>query len=261
MLSLIRAQMYRIAKSRSIWVICLVVILFVLAAPFLVWLFQVWPAFAATGIVDLPDEPLPLLQLWGVSIANGSAFPMMIGILLVQVFVQDFKSGYIKNLIQARGGRASYVFSAAACSVIVSCAVTVSAAALVTLAFAVQGYPFAMPTGIEALEWIAQISLCSLAYASIAVLAFFITKSETVGIVMAVLVGGGAIESVLRLVLANIPGAPAVVRDCLDSYLAVDFAQLGQGVICDPLTYIQAVATLAGAVVLWLLVMRRKNLA
>ena len=160
MLSLIRAQMYRIAKSRSIWVICLVVILFVLAAPFLVWLFQVWPAFAATGIVDLPDEPLPLLQLWGVSIANGSAFPMMIGILLVQVFVQDFKSGYIKNLIQARGGRASYVFSAAACSVIVSCAVTVSAAALVTLAFAVQGYPFAMPTGIEALEWIAQISLC-----------------------------------------------------------------------------------------------------
>lgn len=261
MLNVVRAQMYRIAKSRSIWAVCLIIALFVLATPFALWLYQVWPAFAATGIVELPDEPLPLLRLWGVSVASGSAFPMMIGVLLTLVFAEDFKSGYVKNLVQAHGGRTSYALSTAACSVIVSCAVTVGAAALVALAFAAQGYAFAMPAGAEALEWVAQVALCSVAYAGVAVLVVLVTGSEAAGTVTAVIVGSGMVETVLRLVLANIPGAPAAVRDCLDAYLAVDFAQLGQGIVCDPLTYVQAIATLAAAVALWLLVMRRKSLA
>lgn len=33
MLSMVRAQMYRIAKSRSIWAVCLIIALFVLATP------------------------------------------------------------------------------------------------------------------------------------------------------------------------------------------------------------------------------------
>lgn len=261
MLNMIRAQMYRIAKSRSIWAVCLIIALFVLATPFALWLYQVWPAFAAAGIVELPDDPLPLLRIWGVSVVGGSAFPMMVGVLLALVFSEDFKSGYVKNLVQARGGRVSYALSAAACSVIVSCAVTVGAAALVALALAAQGYPFAMPTGTEALGWMAQVALCSVAYAGVAVLVVLVTGSEAAGVVAAVVVGGGMVETALRLVLANIPGAPAAVRDCLDSYLAVDIAQLGQGIVCDPLTYAQAVATLAAAVVLWLLVIRRKSLA
>lgn len=261
MFSMIRAQMYRIAKSRSIWAMCLVIVLFVLASPVLVWLYRTWSAFAETGLVQLPNETLPLLRLWGVSIVGGSAFPMMIGVLLVQAFVQDFKSGYVKNLVQARGGRVSYVLSTVACSVLISCAITIGAAALVALAFAAQGFPFAMPAGAEALGWIAQVSLCSVAYAGIAMLALFITKSETVGIVMAILTGGGAIESALGIVLANIPGAPAAIRDCLDAYLAAGFAQLGQGIICGPLIYAQATVTLAAVTFLCLLTVRRKNLA
>ena len=66
MLSMIRAQLFRIAKSRFIIFFALIVVLFAFATPFALWLHNVWPAFAATGFVEIPDEPLPALQLYGV---------------------------------------------------------------------------------------------------------------------------------------------------------------------------------------------------
>lgn len=261
MLSMMRAQLYCILKSRSVWALCLIIALFVLATPFALWLYQVWPAFAATGIVELSDEPLPLLQLWGVSIISGSVFAMMICCSLVLIFVEDFNSGYIRNLIQARGGRVSYALSAAVCSVIVAVVVTAAAMLLTVLAYTAQGYPFVMPSMTDALQWMAQVALCSVAYASISVLVAMLTESEAAGVVVALALASGIVENILRLILANIPGVPSFIRDCLDAYLAVDLGQLGQGMICNPMTYVQALVTFAAVVILWLIVMRRKSLA
>lgn len=262
MLSMMRAQLYRVAKSRSVWALCLIIGLFVLATPFALWLYQVWPAFAATGIVEVPDEPLPLLQLWGVSIASGSVFAVMIGIVLVEIFVEDFKSGYVKNLVQARGGRVSYVASIAVCGLIVAAAMVIGATVLVTLAFAVQGYPFVMPTAMEGLGWMGQMTLCSVAYASVAVLAVFVTRSEAAGVVVALVVSSGMAERVLQLILANIPGAPVAPSAIASArILRSILGSSAQGMVCDPMTYVQAIATFAVVVALWLVIMRRKSLA
>ena len=67
-------------------------------------------------------------------------------------------------------------------------------------------------------------------------------------------------ESVLKVILANVPGIPVVLRDCLDGYLATDLAMLSQGIICDPLTYAQAIITILVAIAACVLVMRRRSL-
>ena len=104
MLSMIRAQLFRIAKSRFIIFFALIVVLFAFATPFALWLHNVWPAFAATGFVEIPDEPLPALQLYGVSFVAGSFLAMGVSVATVYYVAEDFKSGFLKNLVQARGG-------------------------------------------------------------------------------------------------------------------------------------------------------------
>ena len=79
-------------------------------------------------------------------------------------------------------------------------------------------------------------------------------------VLAAIFLGGGAVESVCKLVLANIPGIPAALRDCLDGYLATDLATLAQGAVCDPMVYVQAGATILVAGAACVLVMRRRSL-
>ena len=66
------------------------------------------------------------------------------------------------------------------------------------------------------------------AYATVAIFLTAITGSETVATIGGILIAGGAVESLLKLILANLPGIPVVLRDCLDSYLATDLAMLSR---------------------------------
>ena len=254
MLNMVRAQLYRIAKSR--FSVFYAIVLFVIAAatPFALWLHNVWPAFAETGFVEVPADPLPSLQLYGVSFLGGSFAAMGVGVAVSELVAGDFKSGYVKNLVQARGGRTSYAVAVAAC------ALAIAAATIVEGALRLQGYAPVAPSAAEALQWFAQATLCCAAYATVTALIAIATSSEAVAVLAAIFLGGGAVESVCKLVLANIPGIPAALRDCLDGYLATDLATLAQGAVCDPVAYVQAGATILVVGAACVLVMRRRSL-
>lgn len=260
MLSMIRSELYRIVKSR--YAIFYVIVFFVIAAatPFALWLHNVWPAFAETGFVEVPAEPLPSLQLYGVSFMSGSFVAMGVGVAVSEFVAEDFKSGYVKNLVQARGGRVSYAVAVVACALAIATATTLFGMLVVEGALRLQGYAPVQPPAAEALQWLVQVVLCCAAYATVAALIAIVTKSEAVAVLAAIFLGGGAVESVCKLVLANIPGIPVALRDCLDGYLATDLATLAQGAVCDPMAYVQAGATVLVVGAACVLVMRRRSL-
>lgn len=260
MLSMIRSELYRIVKSR--YAIFYVIVFFVIAAatPFALWLHNVWPAFAETGFVEVPAEPLPSLQLYGVSFMSGSFVAIGVGVAVSEFVAEDFKSGYVKNLVQARGGRVSYAVAVVACALATATATTLFGMLVVEGALRLQGYAPVQPPAAEALQWLVQVVLCCAAYATVAALIAIVTKSEAVAVLAAIFLGGGAVESVCKLVLANIPGIPVALRDCLDGYLATDLATLAQGAVCDPMAYVQAGVTILVVGAACVLVMRRRSL-
>lgn len=260
-LSMLRAQFYRMAKSRFLIAYAMTFFVIAAATPFALWLYSVWPDFASTGIVQLPAERLSSLQVYGVSFVSGSFIAMGVGVFAAYYVTEDFKSGYMKNLVQTRGGRTSYALAMLVCMLVVSAATTAFGMLVVEGALRLQGYVPATPAASEALQWFVQVTLCSAAYAEMVVLLAVATRSEALAVVGAVFLGGGTFESILRVTLANIPGISVAVRDCLDSYLAVDLNTLAQGALCDSLTYVQVGATILIVGLASVLVMRRLRLA
>lgn len=261
MLSMIRSELFRIVRSRFFVFYVVLVCLVSMVAPFALWLYRVWPAFAATGFVDMPAEPLPSLQLYGMTSVSGAFISMGAGIAMALFVSEDFKSGFVKNLVQVRGGRLSYVVAVVVCAVFLAAVATALGIAIVELALRAQGYVPAAVSPVDVLQWFVQVTLIESAYAMIASLIALSFGSETLATVCAVFFGGGVAESIARLALANIPGVPAALRDCLDGYLAVDLAMLGQGQVCDSMAYVQAGVTILVVGGLAALVMRRRALA
>lgn len=262
MISMLRSELYRIVKSRLAWGYAIMLTLMVLATPFAVWLHDVWPAFAETGFVELPDpeHPLHQLQILGVSIVGGGLLSMGVSVVFSALVTDDFKGDFVKNLLQARGGRVSYAVSLMISCLIFTAVSVAFSMVVVSIAFRVVGYEAAPSSFADMAQWYAQVVLVVLAYASLTALVAIATRSEAAGIITGVFLGGGAIESVLKMVLANLPGLPEAIRDCLDGYLAVNVATLSNGTLCDPMTYTQAGITFLVAAVLCVLVMRRKSL-
>lgn len=260
MLSMIRSELFRIVKSRYLIFYAVVFFVFAVATPLALWLHSVWPAFAATGFVAIPEEPLPSLQLYGTSFVGGSFTAMGVGIAVSLFVTEDFKSGYVKNLVQARGGRTSYAVAVVTCALVVAAATTLFGMVVVEASLRLQGYVPAAPSAAEALQWFAQVALCCAAYATAVALVAIMTKSEALAVVVALFLGGGAFEGIMMMVLANIPGIPAALRDCLDGYLAADLGALAQGVVCDPMTYVQAGATILVVGAAAVVAMRRRSL-
>ena len=260
MIAMLRSELYRIVKSRFSWGYAIALTLMVLATPFAVWLYQVWPAFAETGFVELPDYPLPQLQILGVSIVGGGLLSMGVAIIFAAMATDDFKAGFVKNLLQVRGGRVSYAASLMVTCLVFTAVSVAFAMVLASAAFIVVGYEAAPSSFGDTVQWYVQVVLVVAAYASLAALVAVVTRNEAAGVFAGLFLGGGAIESVLKMVLANIPGLPSAIRDCLDSYLAVDIATLSNGALCDPVTYAQAGITFLVAAALCVLVMRRMNL-
>ena len=262
MLSMVRSELYRIVRSRYAIFYAAVFFVVAVANPLALWLHSVWPAFAeaAAGLVVVPEEPLPSLRLYGAAFVGGSLASMLVGVAVSSFVTEDFKSGFVKNLVQARGGRASYAVAVVACAVAIAVATTLFGTLVIEVALRLQGYVPVPPSSAEALQWFAQVTLCCVAYATVSALVAIATRSETLAVFVAIFLGGGAVESVCQMVLANIPGIPAALRDCLDGYLAADLSTLAQGVVCDPMTYVQAGATVLVAGAACVLVMRRRSL-
>ena len=259
-LSMLKALAYSVARSRFAAVFALLFVLMCLFEAAAIWMHLHVPWFAELGIVVGVHDGVPSLALWGVSFMGGSLVAMLCSIFMASVAAGFFKNGFVKNVIQTRGGRVSYALSFAALCVVVS-VVAVTVGALVTEAgVRIAGVAPAFPSAGDLLQWLAQGALCVAAYAVLSVLTAFVTKGEVAGVIAAISLGGGGVENLTQLVLANIPYLPPFIRDCLDGYLAADVSTLAAGGICDPFSYVQSIATILVGVALCVAVMRRRSL-
>ena len=259
MLSMIRAQLFRIVKSRAFIVYTIIFCLFTSLTPASIWLNEVWPIFSD---FVLPNEQMSVLQLYGASFVATNNMAVLTSIVMGYFVASDFKSGFMKNLIQARGGRVSYASAMVVCAVILALATTLVGIIVVEVMLRVQGYTVALDTlFLDALQWFIQVVLCTAAYVSLIVLVAIATKSETIAVIGGIFISGGAIEQIGANLLEGMPGILAVLRRFLSSYLSTNTEVLAEGVIWGPLVYVQALGTILVAGMLAILVMRRRSLA
>lgn len=261
MLSMMKALAYYLRGSRMMLAFVLVFAFCCSVEAIAVWMHFNVPWFAELGVVVGLYDGVPSLMVWGLSFVAGSFLAMAHAIFMAAITSELFKRGYVKNLIQAKGGRATLALSLVAWCVLSASVATLMGVAVAEFGTRLAGCAPALPSLADFAQWVMQVTLCVSAYSALTVLAVLLTKSEAAGMVIAILLGGGGVENILRLLLANIPGLAPVLRDCLDGYLAVDLGMLGSGVVCDPLSYVQSIGTIAVATALCVVVARKRSFA
>ena len=260
MLSMVRAELFRMVKSRS-----LVVFSFVVAAWTAVQTFSIWtaaqPEFGMTSLIEGDLADASILTVYGTSFVSGSPFAALVAVFVAAFAVADFTSKYVKNLMQTPGGRAAYAVALGVSALPVAAWFALLGLCCSAVTLCALGQAFAVPFIGEFVAWFVQLVLVTLAY-SLIVLAFvFLTKNEVVGLVVALALGFGWVETMLAAILQNTPGVPGVLLDGVGVLLAADLGVLGRGALPDPAAGVFAAAVAAVAGAACALVMRRRSLA
>ena len=260
MFSMTRATLYRMVKSPLNWAYTLAMIGCSCVLALAVWLSQ-QPNLGLGNIIEGDISQLSILQVFGYSFVSGSFISMLAGVYIASFFAADFKTGYIKNYIQVAGGRISYLIAAVIASFIAVVWFMVIGIASTSISLFVVGQDYQLPTVADALLWFAQIIVVITAYMAITLLVVVISKNSTAGVIAGILLGGGAVETILNLLLSNIPGMPYAVQMCMNYYLSMDLSALAAGDLTGTNAFLEGGITLLVVIVLAALVMRRRSLA
>lgn len=260
MLSMIRAILYRMVKSPSNWAYTCAMVGCSCILALAIWLSQ-QPSLGLGSIIAGNLSQMSILQIFGYSFVSGSFISMLAGVYIASFFSADFKTGYIKNYIQASGGRFAYLVAAVVASFVAVIWFMVVGVFSTSISLFVAGQDYQLPTLEDAFLWFAQVVVVITAYMIITLLVVIITKNSTAGVIAGILLGGGAVETILNLVLSNIPGMPYAVQMCMNNYLSMDLTALVAGDLTGTNAFLDGGITLAIVVVLAALVMRRRSLA
>ena len=260
MLSMMRSLLYRLAKSNLMLAATLATIACSCVLAFVIWLSQ-QPQLGLDNIIEGDISQLTILQICGQSFVSGSFLAMVTGVFVASFIAADFKTGYIKNYLQVRGGRMSYAVASVVIAIIASIWFLLVAMVATIVTLPLVGQSYLIPSIDDIASWILQVALVISAYAVIAVLLVALTKSSTVGSIAAILLGGAAVETMMNLILSNIPGAPYALRTCMDYYLAMDLSALAAGDITGMGAFVEGGLTLIVAAILLVIAMRRRSLA
>lgn len=261
MLSMMKALAYYLRGSLMMLAFVLVFVLCCSVEAVAIWMHFNVSWFAELGIVVGVHDGVSSLAIWGSSFVAGSFLAMVNAVLMGSVTADLFKHGYVKNLIQAKGGRATLALSLAAWCVLCALVSTLVGVAVTELGTRLAGCTPALPSLADFLQWLIQVVLCVSAYSILTVLVVLLVKNEAIGLLAALFLGGGAVEGLLQMLLANMPGIVPALRDCLDGYLAADLSMLGSGAVCDPFSYVQSIGTIAIATAFCVAVARKRSFA
>ena len=255
MLSMLRSNLYRLAKTRLTWVYGIVCGLIVCVEP-LMWVFT---ASSPASYADPSNPTMTVVQMYGHALGSGILF--LTSVYCAVFFAADFKTKAVKNVLQAKGGRVSYALAAAATALVVQAGAIVAGAAVASVVYHGIGFAITESSAADLMLLFLQFLLVSTAYSLISIFIVIATGNETVATVMALAVSSGLVESFLRVGLANVFADFPPLRDCLDGYLAVQMNLLSAGTVSDAGGFAAAAATCAVALGLCVLVMRKRELA
>lgn len=258
MLSMLRAVLYRMAKSTLFLSFTVAIAACACLIPALCLLA---PSLALSFDFGEMLAGMTILRIFGNTFLSGSFLGMMAAALAASLMASDFKTGYVKNLVQARGGRVSFVIAYVVAAAVASLWLAIVGFAVLVAGLAIVGQPFLLSSASDVLLCFAQVLVVLVAYCALALLVVVVTRSEVLGAVAGLFLGGGACEGALNLVASNIPWFPTEVRTFFDGYLNADLAQLASGMLTGTGSFLEGGVTLLAAAALAVLVARRRGLA
>ena len=280
MLCLVRAQLYRMFREWSFWfLLALVAVVPVCSAAFAAYLAgdgSLAASLSATSsdiarTLDAATGETPVLSLYGSAFVNGS-FVAMAACAFTAGFVAPElgggkRSGFVKNLLQAPGGRISYALSQVVTVAVAGALFVAAGIAATEVGYGVAGFSVLPASACAFALWAAQVWLAVLAYQLVTLVVAFVTKSEWASVILGVFLGGFAIEKMLALLMgaASLALNSAPIFACTVDFLAssslmAQMQLLARGELCGAGVYVVAGAVIAVSAALALLIMRRRGL-
>lgn len=230
MLSLLKMDVLRLVKSRTFYIIMGVTAALILGVVALVATMtdqRVLDTMESQGAeIEETDREMraefeSMTRLDFAHECLGSGFLLLLTGIGMTLFVQtDFSSGAVKNICFARPRRWEYVLSKLLTAGVYSGVITALGVLLSLIGPVLFGFhPVESPVG-GILQYVFWQWLPNWAFSLMAVALVLVTRGSTLGIILAVVSGGGVTAAVLRTVCAQL-GWPA-----LDQYLLSSVAQM-----------------------------------
>lgn len=272
MLSMIASMLYRLVKTRMTWVFLGFYTLTIIVGSAALKAVGADAALQAKMAETSSEVTLGLsvmtsaagadiLQACGLLFVRGSVISMFAAAFCASFVVSDLRTGFIKNLMQVRGGRLVYAVSAAVVTACVCAAYVVTGVAISLISLTAAGFSMAPLDVRQFIPWCAEVAATSYAYALIAVLVALLTRSAVASVLSGLMLGGAAVENLLYTALGLVTGHPEEVRQVFDGYLAVTISQLGLGSVQSWEALVPVAVTVAVAIVVSAGIMRRRRLA
>lgn len=251
MFNLFRTDLRRLFRSRSFYIVLGVTAALILGLVTLVDMVtdqRVLDAMESQGAeIEESDREMraefeSMSQLDFAHECLGSGFLLLLTGIGVTLFVHsDFTSGFVKNICFVRPRRWEYVLSKALTTGVYSGILTVLGILLSLVCPILFGlHPVASPVG-RILQYAFWMWLPNWAFGLMGLALVLLTRSSTLGIILAVLSGGGVTVAVLRVVCQQL-GWPA-----LEQYLLSSVAQFQ----CIPLPGTSQIAMILGCSIGW----------
>ena len=280
MLSMVRAELYRMARERMIWVFVAIIAVptaasAVAAAVVLgdggVVSFLESTSSDASRILDASTGQAPVLSLYGSSFVNGS-FVAMVSCCYMALFAakgvgDGRRPALAKNLVQARGGRTAYAIAQVAVAAAAGALFVTVGVASCALFYGFAGFSVLPESFAEFALWAAQVWCCVLAYEAVTLVVALATGSDALGAVFGLLLGGFTLEGAASLAvgalayaLGPLPWLEGAASFIADWSLMAQLQLLGHGEVCGAGLYAAAGAVVAAAAAASIAVMRRRSL-
>ena len=209
MFNLLRMDLRRLFRTRSFYIVLAV------TAGFLVLMVAMvaavtdpekLDALQSTGMVvvegddrQMAEEIRSMTQLSFIHECLGSGFLLMMTCIGVTLFVNgDFSSGYVKNICFARPRRREYVTSKVLLAGVYSAAVVILGVLISLVSPVLLGlHLMSSPMG-SVLQYVFWLWLPHWAFGLMGLALVLLTRSSTLGIILAVVSGGGLVAALLQ---------------------------------------------------------------
>lgn len=250
MLNLLKSDLYRLVRRSDFWAfVAFIVVTVGACAALLAWVtspefavmvneqaVDVGPSGAGQAEVqaDLDEDlaevaPLndkvmdSLTATWAQTFVTGGMLGVLGSMLASLFLVSDMEHGFVKNLLMSRRGRRIYYGEKLVFVALLQAMLLAVFAVAATVAFAAAGFSYEVAEGpAEVVLWLGLAWLLAVAYALIAAVVTWLTRSKWLGVVLALVVSTGVagmvvaqLCSLLALGLPWLAGVPQwLLHEC-----------------------------------------------
>lgn len=265
MFNLLKADLYRLFRTRYFWVItALAVIALVSVALFMNWLAS--PEFAQTvndniaqkeqaavsglehdgyheneEIAPINDKAMRALTYeWGNSFFEGGMLGILGSLLAAILILSDFKKGYIKNLPMDKRGRLNYFGEKLVLIALLQAYILAVCALTSFLSFRILSFTYeTVDTLGDVALWLLLAWLYATAMAYITACITWLFKSEVVSSIASLVIAGGIFGAISLQIIYSLANAIPLLGQVPQFLLVSARAELGNGAatLLDTSTY------------------------